>query len=69
MAALLPDPPPKLVRDLNATLDGEVRFDTASRWLYATDASIYEIPPLGVVMPRSRAAVARAVAALRVALR
>lgn len=62
MASPLPDPPPNLIRDLNGAIDGEVRFDTASRWLYATDASIYEIPPLGVVLPRTRAAVARTVA-------
>ncbi len=31
----------------------EVRFDRGSRLLYATDASLYEIEPLGVVLPRS----------------
>ncbi|HEV2282254.1 MAG TPA: FAD-linked oxidase C-terminal domain-containing protein, partial [bacterium] len=31
---------------------GEVRFDAVSRALYSTDASIYEIEPLGVVLPR-----------------
>jgi FAD/FMN-containing dehydrogenase/Fe-S oxidoreductase len=31
----------------------EVRFDLAARGLYATDASLYEVPPLGVVVPRS----------------
>jgi len=29
-----------------------VRFDTASRLLYSTDASMYQVEPLGVVMPR-----------------
>ena len=32
---------------------GDVRFDRASRARYATDASIYQIMPLGVVLPRS----------------
>ncbi len=61
MASPLPDPPAGLVRDLARVVAGEVRFDAASRWLYATDASIYEIPPLGVVLPRTREAVAAAV--------
>ena len=41
-----------LRRDLEKHLDGEVRFDTFSRLLYSTDASIYQIEPLGVVIPR-----------------
>ena len=31
----------------------EVRFDNLTRQLYATDASIYQIEPLGVAFPRS----------------
>ena len=31
----------------------EVRFDAATRWLYATDASLYQIEPVGVVLPRT----------------
>lgn len=42
-----------LQRDLEATLDGEVRFDQVSRALYSTDASVYQIEPRGVVIPRS----------------
>jgi FAD/FMN-containing dehydrogenase/Fe-S oxidoreductase len=42
-----------LQRDLRAVLDGEVRFDAASRALYATDASVYQIEPRGVIIPRS----------------
>ena len=41
-----------LRRDLQKHMDGDVRFDTFSRMLYSTDASIYEIEPLGVVIPR-----------------
>ena len=32
---------------------GEVLFDASSRGRYATDASIYQIGPLWVVVPRS----------------
>ena len=42
-----------LAQDLRAVLAGEVRFDAASRALYATDASVYQIEPLGVIIPRS----------------
>ncbi len=37
-------------------LDAEVRFDTISRALYATDASVYRMTPKGVVIPRTREA-------------
>jgi FAD/FMN-containing dehydrogenase/Fe-S oxidoreductase len=50
-----------LHRELEAAIDGEVRFDRVSRALYSTDASVYQIEPLGVVIPRSAEAVARAV--------
>jgi FAD/FMN-containing dehydrogenase len=41
-----------LARDLRRVVRGEVRFDEVSRALYSTDASIYEIEPIGVVLPR-----------------
>jgi len=41
-----------LERDLRAAIDGEVRFDTTTRLLYSTDASNYQIEPVGVVLPR-----------------
>lgn len=50
-----------LQRDLEAVIDGEVRFDKVSRALYSTDASVYQIEPLGVVIPKSAEAVTRAV--------
>ena len=50
-----------LRRELEAAVDGEVRFDKVSRALYSTDASVYQIEPLGVVIPRSVEAVVRAV--------
>ncbi|MHB1424632.1 MAG: FAD-binding and (Fe-S)-binding domain-containing protein [Gemmataceae bacterium] len=42
-----------LARHLRKHLVGEVRFDAASRHLYSTDASIYRMEPLGVVIPKS----------------
>ncbi|SFR69326.1 FAD-binding and (Fe-S)-binding domain-containing protein [Halogeometricum limi] len=44
---------PGLVSDLESLVDGDVRFDTYTRQLYATDASAYEQTPVGVVMPTS----------------
>src|SRR6516225_4908628 len=44
-----------LAHHLRKHLAGEVRFDATSRRLYSTDASIYQMEPLGVVMPRSAA--------------
>src|SRR5437868_12872451 len=43
-----------LARELTQNIEGEVRFDAVSRALYATDASVYQIQPLGVVIPRGR---------------
>ncbi len=43
----------ELVEDLRRRVSGEVRFDKMSRVLYSTDASIYEIEPVGVVIPRT----------------
>jgi len=42
---------PDLVADLRDVVDGDVRFDTYTRQLYATDASAYEVTPIGVVFP------------------
>jgi FAD/FMN-containing dehydrogenase/Fe-S oxidoreductase len=39
---------------LAAAIRGEVRFDQGTRALYATDASNYRMPPIGVVIPRDR---------------
>jgi len=44
---------PKLVSDLRALVDGDVRFDRYTRNLYATDASAYQQLPIGVVVPAS----------------
>src|SRR2546426_2146659 len=43
----------ELCEALKKRVTGEVRFDRVSRLLYSTDASIYEIEPIGVVVPRT----------------
>ena len=50
---------------LRSTVKGEVRFDALTRTLYATDASIYEIFPHGVVTPRDQSDVTAVVRACR----
>ena len=50
-----------LQRELEDQIEGEVRFDRVSRALYSTDASVYQIEPLGVVVVRSRQDVIRTV--------
>jgi FAD/FMN-containing dehydrogenase/Fe-S oxidoreductase len=40
-----------LVEELGRRVQGEVRFDRYTRMLYSTDASLYQITPIGVVIP------------------
>ncbi|WP_327053436.1 FAD-linked oxidase C-terminal domain-containing protein [Halomicrococcus gelatinilyticus] len=47
-----PDQTPELAADLRASVDGSVRFDEYTQVLYATDGSIYQARPAGVVFPR-----------------
>lgn len=75
----VPAPKPKLVQirkehgedaadlaeALSRTVAGEVRFDPASRSLYAADLSIYRQVPIGVVVPRNSDDVIATVAACR----
>src|SRR5262245_1922687 len=42
-----------VARELANAVEGEVRFDLHNRMLYATDASLYQVEPLGVVIPAS----------------
>lgn len=44
----------RIVEDLSGLFAGELRFDDVTREIYSTDASIYQIRPLGVAFPRSR---------------
>jgi FAD/FMN-containing dehydrogenase/Fe-S oxidoreductase len=43
-----------LQSELARQIQGEVRFDTITRALYSTDASVYLIRPLGVAIPKNR---------------
>ncbi|MBV9523214.1 MAG: FAD-binding oxidoreductase, partial [Alphaproteobacteria bacterium] len=54
-----------LARDLARRTTAEIRFDTLSRALYATDASNYRQVPIGVVIPRRIADVVEAMAVCR----
>jgi FAD/FMN-containing dehydrogenase/Fe-S oxidoreductase len=49
-----------LAQLLAKELRGDVLFDGANRGRYSTDASIYQITPIGVVVPRDQADVLRA---------
>ena len=51
----------RLRRELEASLEGDVRFDTVTRALYSTDASVYQIEPTGVVIVRTRDDVVRTI--------
>jgi FAD/FMN-containing dehydrogenase/Fe-S oxidoreductase len=51
-----------LAARLRKEVDGEVLFDAASRGRYSTDASIYQVEPIGVVVPRTEDAVRTALA-------
>ncbi len=44
-----------IAADLSAIIDGDARFDEATRVLYSTGACMYRIKPLGVVFPKGRA--------------
>lgn len=42
----------RLQDDLQGFFKGEILFDDVSRLLYSTDASIFQVKPAGIVMPR-----------------
>ena len=56
---------PGLERRLKAALSGDVWFDRFTRGRYATDASHYQIVPLGVVAPKSVEEAERAISMAR----
>jgi FAD/FMN-containing dehydrogenase/Fe-S oxidoreductase len=56
---------PGLERRLKAEAVGDVRFDAFTRGRYATDASHYQMMPLGVVTPQTSAQAERAIAICR----
>lgn len=51
----------ELQQQLAKELDGEVRFDNYSKALYSTDASLYQIEPIGVVVPKHKQDVIRTI--------
>jgi FAD/FMN-containing dehydrogenase/Fe-S oxidoreductase len=51
----------ELARRLRGAVQGEVLFDRASRGRYSTDASIYQVEPVGVLVPRTHEDVRTAV--------
>ena len=51
-----------LAARLRKELDAEVLFDRASRGRYSTDASIYQVEPIGIVVPRTEEAARAAIA-------
>src|SRR5438046_9341701 len=54
-----------LEHELRKVVAGDVRFDPISRLLYSTDASMYQVEPIGVVIPRDADDVQAAVEAAR----
>ncbi len=48
------DLPSDFERDLRDTLEGEVMTDQITRGIYATDASMYRVMPIGVCYPANR---------------
>ncbi len=44
----------RILEDLTGTLSGEVRCDDVAVAMYASDASLFQIRPLGIAFPRSR---------------
>ncbi len=63
MASRIGDP--VLATRLKRSLRGEVLFDPFSRGRYSTDASIYQIEPIGVTLPRDTEDVEAAIAIAR----
>jgi FAD/FMN-containing dehydrogenase/Fe-S oxidoreductase len=65
LVAIRTSNPDAVRRELEGQIEGEVRFDTISRALYSTDASVYQISPMGVVVPKNRRDVLRALEVCR----
>ena len=45
---------PEFLHELKKHFKGDLRFDTASKILYSTDASMYQIEPLGAAIPKTQ---------------
>ncbi|NJN80785.1 MAG: FAD-binding oxidoreductase [Anaerolineales bacterium] len=46
--------PPDFLHELKKRFSGDLRLDSASKVLYSTDASMYQIEPLGVGIPKNQ---------------
>ena len=46
--------PPDFISELRKHFTGDIRADAATRALYSTDASIYQIEPLGAALPKTQ---------------
>jgi FAD/FMN-containing dehydrogenase len=46
--------PHEFLQELKPRFTGDLRLDSASKVLYSTDASIYQIEPLGVAIPKTQ---------------
>jgi FAD/FMN-containing dehydrogenase/Fe-S oxidoreductase len=44
----------RIAEDLSGALEGELRFDPLTLAMYSTDASLYQLRPVGVAYPRCR---------------
>jgi FAD/FMN-containing dehydrogenase len=44
----------ELASELTKRIEGEVKFDRYTRLLYSTDASMYQIEPIGIVVPHHK---------------
>jgi len=65
LRSLTPLGDPRLAQRLRRETGSELLFSRADRGRYATDASIYQIEPVGVVVPRTAADVAAVLAIAR----
>ncbi|HAV76355.1 MAG TPA: FAD-binding oxidoreductase, partial [Anaerolineae bacterium] len=45
---------PDFIHELHKQFTGDIRLDSAAKILYSTDASIYQIEPLGVAIPKTQ---------------
>ena len=59
----------RLAERLRREIRGDVLFDRADRGRYATDASIYQVEPIGVIVPEEIGDVAAALPAFDCAVR
>ena len=50
----------RLAARLRREIEGDVLFDPFARGRYSTDASIYQVEPVGVVVPKNREDIRRA---------